>query len=74
MVCAPFFFGYSVFMYFIVFISIVFGLGFLCVASEYILLNHQKRYSILCCVVVRFNFGSIGFCSLCFSLELLFKH
>ncbi len=69
-----FFYNCCVFMHLIVAMSIVFGLGFLCIASEYIFLNHQKWYVVLCFVIIRFSFVSIEFCTLCFPLELLFRH
>jgi hypothetical protein len=63
-----------VFMHVVIFMIIMFRLGFLCVTSEYIFLNHQKWYLVLWCVIIRFNFVSIGFCNFCFALELLFEH
>jgi hypothetical protein len=40
--CSLFFYNCCVFMHVTIVMSIVFGLGFLCIASEYIFLNHQK--------------------------------
>jgi hypothetical protein len=71
-----FIFSYNccVFMHVVIFTNIVFGLGFSCIASEYIFSNHQKHHLMLCCVITTSNFGSIKFCNLCFVLELLLKH
>ncbi len=69
-----FFYNCCVFMHVVIFMNIVFGLGFSCIASEYIFLSHQKQNLMLCCVIISFNFGSIKFCNLCFALELLLEH
>jgi hypothetical protein len=66
--------SYCVFMHVVGFMGIVFGLGFWCVTNKYICLNHQKWYLVLCCVVTRFNFVSIGFYNLYFALERFFGH
>jgi hypothetical protein len=36
-------------MHIVIFMNIVFGLGFLCLASEYIFLNHQNIYNVVLC-------------------------
>jgi hypothetical protein len=50
-----FFFNCCVFMHVLIFMNIVFGLGFSCIASEYIFLNHHKKSDVvLCCNYIQF--------------------